>query len=52
MAGSESRTSTRKYKDGNIIEMHNVLMWRLSNDAEQCSTVLTRKEASESIGYL
>jgi hypothetical protein len=52
MAGSESTTSTCKYKDGNIIERHNMVMGRLCHEAKRCSTVLTKKEASKPIGYL
>jgi hypothetical protein len=52
MAGYELRTFTWKYKDGNIIERHNAVMGGLCHKAKQCSTVPTRKEASEPIGYL
>jgi hypothetical protein len=48
MARSESRNSTCKYKDGNG-EMDEE--WYAS-EAEQCSKVLTRNEASELTGYL
>jgi hypothetical protein len=52
MAGSQSRTSTSKYKDGNIIKRHNAVVGRLCHEPKQCSTVPTTKEASEPIGYL
>jgi hypothetical protein len=52
MAGSESRTSTCKYKDSNIIERHNEVIGRLCHEAKRCKTVPTRKKASEPIGYL
>jgi hypothetical protein len=44
MAGSESRTSTCKYKDGNIIKRHKAVMGRLCHEAKRCKRVPTRKE--------